>query len=90
MSTALDKSIARAEEFLKRFREKPVPHLIDGKPDAGDGRTFETQSPIDNAAIGTIARGGAAEIDRAAKSAMKAFRTSWSRTSGRSSACLAS
>ena len=37
MSTALDKTIARAEEFLKRFRDKPVAHLIDGKPDAGSG-----------------------------------------------------
>ena len=44
MSTALDKTIARAEEFLKRFRDKPVAHLIDGKQDAGSGETFETQS----------------------------------------------
>ena len=37
MSTALDKTIARADEFLKRFRDKPVAHLIDGKPEAGHG-----------------------------------------------------
>ena len=35
MSTALDKTIARADEFLKRFRDKPVAHLIDGKQEAG-------------------------------------------------------
>ena len=69
MSTALDKTIARAEEFLKRFRDKPVAHLIDGKPDAGNGATFETHSPIDNTVIAKVARGGAAEIDRAAKAA---------------------
>ena len=81
MSTALDKTIARADEFLKRFRDKPVAHLIDGKPEAGHD-TFETHSPIDNAVIAKVARGGAAEIDRAAKAATKAFRTGWSRTSG--------
>ena len=79
---SLDKSIEQAEGFLKRFRDKPVAHLIDGKPDAGNGQTFETHSPIDNSVIGKVARGGAAEIDKAAKSAMKAFRTGWSQTTG--------
>ena len=82
MSTVLDKTIARAEEFLKRFRDAPVAHLIDGQPDSGNGATFETISPIDNSVIAQVARGGAAEIDRAAKAAAKAFRTSWSRTTG--------
>jgi len=82
MSTTLDKTIARAEGFLKRFREKTVAHLIDGKQDAGSGATFETRSPIDNAVIAKVARGGAPEIDRAAKAATKAFRTGWSRTTG--------
>ena len=82
MSDVLDKAIARAEGFLKRFRERPVAHLIDGKQDAGDGQTFETHSPIDNTVIAKVARGGAAEIDRAAKAATKAFRTGWSRTTG--------
>jgi 5-carboxymethyl-2-hydroxymuconic-semialdehyde dehydrogenase len=78
MSGTLDKSIARAEGFLKRFREKGVTHLIDGKAD----QTFETLSPIDNAPIAKIARGGAAEIDHAAKAATKAFRTGWAQTTG--------
>ena len=82
MSGTLDKTIARAEGFLKRFREKPVAHLIDGKQDGGSGATFETLSPIDNSVIAQVARGGAAEIDRAAKAATKAFRTGWSRTTG--------
>src|SRR3954471_14230662 len=82
MSTTLDKTIARAEGFLKRFRDKPVAHLIDGKADAGSGQTFETLSPIDNTVIAKVALGGAAEIARAAKAAMKAFRTGWSRTTG--------
>src|SRR5947209_3565626 len=82
MSGTLDKTIARAESFLKRYRETPVAHLIDGKPDTGSGETFETLSPIDNSVIAQVARGGAAEIDRAAKAAAKAFRTGWSRTTG--------
>jgi 5-carboxymethyl-2-hydroxymuconic-semialdehyde dehydrogenase len=82
MSAALDKTIARAEAFLQRFRDRPVAHLIDGKPDAGSGETFETLSPVDNTAIAKVARGGAAEINRAAKAATKAFRTVWSQTTG--------
>jgi 5-carboxymethyl-2-hydroxymuconic-semialdehyde dehydrogenase len=79
---AFDQTLAKAERYLARFREKPVAHWIDGKPDADDDRTFETQSPVDNTTIARVARGGAAEIDRAAKAAMKAFRTGWSTTSG--------
>jgi len=80
--SALESAIARAEGYLARFRNGPVPHLIDGRPDAGDGRYFETLSPTDNKPIAKVARGGAAEIDRAAKAAMKAFRTGWARSSG--------
>ena len=80
--TALETAIAKAEGYLNRFRKGTVPHLIDGKPDSGGNGTFETLSPVDNTALAKVARGGAAEIDRAAKAAMKAFRTTWNRTSG--------
>lgn len=79
---AFDQTLAKAERYLARFREKPVAHWIDGKPGTGNGATFETQSPVDNTTIAKVAHGGAAEIDRAAKAAMKAFRTGWSTTSG--------
>jgi 5-carboxymethyl-2-hydroxymuconic-semialdehyde dehydrogenase len=82
MSGALEETIAKAEGFLARFRRKTVTHLIDGKADAGSGHTFETHSPIDNSVIAQVARGGADEIDRAAKAATKAFRTGWCQTSG--------
>jgi 5-carboxymethyl-2-hydroxymuconic-semialdehyde dehydrogenase len=81
MSTTLDKTLARAEGFLKRFRAQPVGHLIDGKPDAGSGASFETLCPIDNGVIAKVARGDKADIDRAAGAAAKAF-AAWSRTSG--------
>src|SRR5690606_18519533 len=81
-TTPLDDTIALAEKHLARFRNNVVPHLIDGKPDFGGSDTFETASPVDNVTIANVARGGAAEIDRAAKAAMKAFRTTWAHTSG--------
>lgn len=81
MTTTLDDTIALAEKHLARFRNGVVPHLIDGKPETGS-ETFETASPVDNAPIAKVSRGGAAEIDRAAKAAMKAFRTNWAHTSG--------
>ena len=79
---AFDQTLAKAERHLASFRTGIVPHWIDGKPDTGNGETFETSSPVDNAPIGRVARGGAAEIDRAARAAMKAFRTHWAKTSG--------
>jgi 5-carboxymethyl-2-hydroxymuconic-semialdehyde dehydrogenase len=82
MSLPLDKAIARAEGYLARFRKGGVAHLIDGKADAGAGATFETLCPVDNSVLARVARGGGAEIDRAAKAATRAFRTTWSRTSG--------
>ncbi|MDT3684261.1 MAG: 5-carboxymethyl-2-hydroxymuconate semialdehyde dehydrogenase [Pseudorhodoplanes sp.] len=78
----LDTAIAKANHYLDRFRKSTVGHLIDGKPEVSGNGTFETLSPVDNALLANVARGGATEIDRAAKVAMKAFRTIWGRTSG--------
>ncbi len=80
-TTTLDDTIALAEKHLARFRNGVVPHLIDGKPETS-ADTFETASPVDNAPLAKVARGGTAEIDRAAKAAMKAFRTNWGHTPG--------
>jgi 5-carboxymethyl-2-hydroxymuconic-semialdehyde dehydrogenase len=80
--STLEAAIARANGYLDRFHKGNVTHLIDGKPDAGGNGTFETLSPVDNTVLANVARGGTAEIDRAAKAAMKAFRTTWGRTSG--------
>ena len=59
-----------------------MPHIIDGKPDLGDGKTFETHSPIDGRLLAKVAAGTAADIDRAAKSSAEAFKT-WRKTSGK-------
>ncbi|HVV92943.1 MAG TPA: 5-carboxymethyl-2-hydroxymuconate semialdehyde dehydrogenase [Hyphomicrobiales bacterium] len=82
VTATLDELAAKAETYLAPFRTAPVPHLIDGKDDAGSGETFETLSPVDNAVLAKVARGTAADIDRAARAAQKAFRTGWGRMGG--------
>jgi gamma-glutamyl-gamma-aminobutyraldehyde dehydrogenase len=48
--------------------------VIDGKRvDATDGQTFAKHSPIDNRLLGAVARGQAADIDAAVRSARAAF-----------------
>jgi 5-carboxymethyl-2-hydroxymuconic-semialdehyde dehydrogenase len=70
----LAENIAKAEGFLRRFREASVLNRIGGEDaPAGDGRTFETISPVDLAPLATVARSGVADIDRAAKAAKAAF-----------------
>jgi 5-carboxymethyl-2-hydroxymuconic-semialdehyde dehydrogenase len=77
----LEQSVAQAQKYLSRFKDKPLLHLIDGKPDAGSGATFETTSPVDNSLLAKVARGTPAEIDKAAKAAKRAFLT-WCKTTG--------
>ncbi len=75
MSTPFDRALAKAQTAIARFRDGVLPHLIDGKPDPGDGRHFETVNPADHNVLARVARGGAAEIDSAAQAASRAFRT---------------
>jgi aminomuconate-semialdehyde/2-hydroxymuconate-6-semialdehyde dehydrogenase len=53
---------------------RAVRHFIGGDwADSADGATFESISPIDNTVIASIARGGAADADRAVTAARRAF-----------------
>ncbi len=53
---------------------REVRHFIGGQwADSADGATFESVSPIDNTAIAAVARGGAADVDRAVAAARRAF-----------------
>jgi 5-carboxymethyl-2-hydroxymuconic-semialdehyde dehydrogenase len=81
VSEALSQALARAGNYLARFRERPLAHLIGGKADAGNGDTFETRSPADDRLLAAVARGDAATIDRAAKAAKRAF-PAWRDTPG--------
>ncbi|WP_136065335.1 5-carboxymethyl-2-hydroxymuconate semialdehyde dehydrogenase [Modicisalibacter radicis] len=82
MST-LDENIARAQAYMRRFREQGVMNHINGESMPADsGETFESLSPIDLEPLARVARGGASDIDRAVGAAREAFKT-WSRTPGK-------
>ena len=69
-----EENIAKADAYLARFREQGVMNRIAGEDlPAADGVTFETISPVDLKPLATVARGTAADIDRAAKAAKAAF-----------------
>ncbi len=65
----------RAAPLLAKLRADGIGHMIDGKATAAtSGEVFETTSPIDNAPLAFVARGDAADIDRAAQAAQRAFK----------------
>lgn len=71
---SLEDNLAKAEKYLARFRNDGVLNQIGGEAvPAASGKTFESVSPIDMAPLANVAHGGAADIDRAAKAARKAF-----------------
>ncbi len=73
--SALETNIAKAESYLKRFRENGVLNQIGGKAvPASDGSSFEIISPVDLKPLANAARGKAEDIDRAAKAAKAAFK----------------
>ncbi|MFN3260583.1 MAG: 5-carboxymethyl-2-hydroxymuconate semialdehyde dehydrogenase [Pikeienuella sp.] len=70
--SALEVNLAKAETHLARFRESGVRHRIGGADVAG-ADWFDTTSPHDGSLLVRVARGGAAEIDAAARAAKAAF-----------------
>lgn len=81
MST-LERNLARAQEVLARWKEAPVLHQIGGEAVlSASGETFETVSPVDLSPLARVARGGAEDIDRAARAAAAAF-PAWRDTPG--------
>ena len=71
----LETNIAKAETYLKRFREQGSLNHINGEAvAAADGTTFDIISPVDLTPLAKIARGQAVDIDVAAKAAKAAFR----------------
>ncbi|MDB5573130.1 MAG: 5-carboxymethyl-2-hydroxymuconate semialdehyde dehydrogenase [Tardiphaga sp.] len=65
----------RAAPLLATLQRDGIGHVIDGHivPSAS-GETFETRSPIDNAVLARVARGGADDIGKAAQAAQRAFK----------------
>ena len=71
--TALDQNLAKLQTLLARFRSGGIKNRIAGQDVDGAGGTFPSLSPVDKSHICDVARGGAADIDRAAQAAHEAF-----------------
>lgn len=70
----LRQNLDAAERLLRRYRDAPLAHFINGKPEPGNsGETFEAITPIDNSVIGTVHAGDETDIDRACSAASTAF-----------------
>lgn len=81
--TTLEENLKKAEGYLERFRRQGVKNRIAGEQvDALSGETFETISPVDLKPLCTVAKGGAEDIDRAAKAAKEAGKA-WAALSGK-------
>ena len=74
MSISLDENLTKLDGYLARFRQDGIGNHINGESvAAASGESFETRSPVDNSLICTVAKGGAQDIDAAAKAAKAAF-----------------
>jgi 5-carboxymethyl-2-hydroxymuconic-semialdehyde dehydrogenase len=72
--SALDANLAKAQAYLARFRDHGVlNHIAGAAVPAADGATFDTISPVDLKPLAKVAHGKAADVDRAARAAKKAF-----------------
>lgn len=70
----LNQNIDKLAGYLKRFQDGGILNQIGGKAmPAASGATFETRSPVDDSLICQVAKGGANDIDAAAKAAKDAF-----------------
>ncbi|MDH3748670.1 MAG: 5-carboxymethyl-2-hydroxymuconate semialdehyde dehydrogenase [Gammaproteobacteria bacterium] len=79
----LETNLGDVERILVRFRNKTLPHFINGKPDPGrSNEVFESVTPIDNSLIGQVASGNAEDIDVACQAAEEAFKE-WKVISGK-------
>ncbi len=78
--SALEQSVAKAQQYLARFKGAPLAHLIDGKHSQSSA-TFETRSPVDDSLLAKVCRGTSADIDKAAIAAKRAFLT-WRKKTG--------
>ncbi|WP_422039531.1 5-carboxymethyl-2-hydroxymuconate semialdehyde dehydrogenase [Roseibium sp.] len=72
--SGLSENIDKLNGYLARFTETGILNQIGGKAcPAHSGETFETHSPVDESLICSVAKGGAADIDAAARAARAAF-----------------
>ena len=80
--SALEANLAKAEQYLARFRKDGLQNQIGGAAvPACDGTSFETMSPVDLKPLAKVAHGKAPDIDHAAKAAKQAF-PAWAALAG--------
>jgi hypothetical protein len=74
----------RAAPLLAKLKAEGIEHVIDGKlVPSISGATFETKSPVDNADLAKVARGGPEDIDRAATAAIIRSTFTWKPSTSR-------
>ncbi len=73
---ALDENLQKLRKYLARFESTGIQNRINGNDVGGELGQFASISPVDKSAICQVARGGATDIDAAAKAASNAF-ASW-------------
>ena len=72
--SSLEQNLEKLETYLARFRQDGILNQIGGEArPAASGATFDNHSPVDESFICKVARGGAEDIDAAAKAAKEAF-----------------
>ena len=75
--SALQSNLDRLGPLLERLRSEGLKHVIDGvATPASDGGVFANHTPVDRSLVCEVARGTAADIDKAAHAAQRAF-PSW-------------
>jgi 5-carboxymethyl-2-hydroxymuconic-semialdehyde dehydrogenase len=80
-SPGLAKNLERAAQYLDPVRGTTIRHLIGGRRDEGNGRTFDNLDPVDNRVLCRVVAGDAHDVDRAARAATDAF-PAWRAVSG--------
>jgi 5-carboxymethyl-2-hydroxymuconic-semialdehyde dehydrogenase len=74
MSDALTANITRAENYLERFRDRPLGHFIAGRSESGASEEcFDNLCPVDGRVINRVVNGDAHDVDKAARAARAAF-----------------
>ncbi|MEM1342212.1 MAG: 5-carboxymethyl-2-hydroxymuconate semialdehyde dehydrogenase [Pseudomonadota bacterium] len=71
--SALDDNLAKLAGYLQRFQTAGIANRIGGEDRPGAAGTFDSISPVDKSVICQVAKGSAADIDRAARAAADAF-----------------
>ncbi len=72
-NATLKGNLDRLQPLLAKLASRPIAHVIGGAQVAV-GETFETHAPADKSIIARVAKGTAADIDRAASVAKTAFK----------------